>query len=244
MDRCIGGRGEFEKFYFPVKSDHFLPYSRYSALARGLVKEAPLGCRSWRDFPFSCQTRSFPATSAAFGIGERVGSGGASVVSGLARFPIFLPNPVISCHICRILRWREDWFGRRLWGFRGWRDFPFSCQTGHFLPHPASSGGFRRFRVKTVLGPGPATTLLATLWEHARYFGCTHLPDSLADKNEPTYFVLSFYILLSILKGIAGIDKREDASGMRTEPGSPHFSHSQTGASWWGRLVRRCLRPV
>ena len=136
MDRCIGGRGEFEKFYFPVKSDHFLPYSRYSALARGLVKEAPLGCRGWRDFPFSCQTRSFPATSAAFCVGERVGSGGASWgvrageifhfpakpghflphlphsalarglvreaplgISGLARFSIFLPNPVISCHI-------------------------------------------------------------------------------------------------------------------------------------------------
>ena len=150
MDRCIGGRGEFEKFYFPVKSDHFLPYSRYSALARGLVKEAPwgvgvgeifhfpakpghflphlplsalarglvreapLGCQGWRDFPFSCQTRSFPATSSAFCIGERVGSGGASG------------------------------------DFRAGEIFHFPAKPGHFLPHPASAGRFRRFRVETV----------------------------------------------------------------------------------------------
>ena len=131
-----------------------------------------------REILFSCQTRSFPATSAALGIGERVGLGGAPGgvgvgeifhfpvksdhflphlphsalarglvreaslgVSGLARFSIFLPNPVISCHICRFLRWREGWFGRRLWWCRGWRDFPFSCQTRSF---PATSGLVRR----------------------------------------------------------------------------------------------------
>ena len=113
-------------------------------------KGGALGVSRLARFSISLPIRSFPATSAAFCVGERVGSGGASGVSGLARFSIFLPNPVISCHICRIRHWREGWFGRRLRGVGVGEIFHFPAKPGHFLPHPASSGGFRRFRVETV----------------------------------------------------------------------------------------------